>query len=95
MDVFNFLKQELLAQGARSAGPDGGCRLRGGNGLKCAVGFLVPDSMYDISMESKLSATVHRFTDDHELVMAIATIHDSCAVETWEVQLEELHEQGS
>lgn len=43
----------LLKQGRRSVNPknDDACMYRGDNGLKCAAGFLIPDELYDRSLE--------------------------------------------
>lgn len=48
--VFNKVRSHLLAQGKR-AEKDGGCRYRGPNGTKCAVGCLIPDHLYRSALE--------------------------------------------
>lgn len=37
------------------SGEDGGCRYRGSNGEKCAIGVLIPDEIYREEMDSNLN----------------------------------------
>lgn len=46
----------LREQGVRATTPDNGfdapaCQYRGANGTKCAVGFLIPDEIYEADLE--------------------------------------------
>lgn len=55
-EVFDKVAHHLLKQKARSmiSSSTGGsqlCGYRGGNGLCCAVGFLIPEELYDVNME--------------------------------------------
>lgn len=56
-EVFDHVARHLLEQGARSVQEIGGrrrpymCNYRGARGLSCAVGCLIPDALYDPSME--------------------------------------------
>ena len=52
-EVFDTAVIGLLKQGVKSAEPGNpsACRYRGEGGLKCAVGFLIPDELYDDSIE--------------------------------------------
>ena len=62
-EAFGLICEGLAAQGwkqARNPGPLGKCRYRTNNGLKCAVGQLIPDEVYDMGMEGE---TVHDFCD--------------------------------
>lgn len=50
--LFNFICSELLAQGKRSTTFDGyRCQYRGEGGTKCAVGMLIPDTLYKRNFE--------------------------------------------
>lgn len=53
--LFDRVSSHLLAQGKRAVDPDngvdGGCAYRSPDGLKCAVGCLIPDHAYHRSME--------------------------------------------
>ena len=55
-EIFTKVARHLLAQGQRSErylDDDGepGCAYRGTDGLKCAVGCLIPDELYHQSIE--------------------------------------------
>lgn len=50
-EVFDYVADHLLKQGERSLTPTQGCLYRGGRGLSCAVGCLIPDHIYDVNME--------------------------------------------
>ena len=54
--TYEMLKKSALAvydQGEVSANSNGTCLYRGPRGLKCAIGHLIPDESYDISLENK------------------------------------------
>jgi hypothetical protein len=48
--MFDTAAVHLLCQNARSMDSDG-CKYRDPNGLKCAVGCLIPDNAYDPSFD--------------------------------------------
>jgi hypothetical protein len=48
---FNKVKRHLLKQNQRAQIPDGGCRYKTADGLKCAVGCLIKSSAYDFKIE--------------------------------------------
>ncbi len=50
--MFNIVGNHLLKQNEKSMGING-CAYRGWNGLKCAVGILIPDKEYGEEMEGK------------------------------------------
>jgi hypothetical protein len=55
-DVFNTVAKHLLAQNARSENRDADpssntCMYRGTDGMKCAIGCLIPDEVYEPRME--------------------------------------------
>ncbi len=52
-EIVNVVAAALRNQGAASMSDEGFCASRGSNGNRCAVGHLIPDSMYDIKMENK------------------------------------------
>ena len=58
-EAYDKMKAHLLSQMKRSTGEMGeasaySCAYRGKNGLKCAIGALIPDELYDITMEGKV-----------------------------------------
>lgn len=76
------------------------CRYRTPDGLKCAVGCLIPDEVYDAEMEGKalvleyghdpLRDTVTWLGHDLSLAIMLQRIHDEWDVKDWETQLEML-----
>lgn len=51
-EIYDKVRAHLLTQNAKSIGP-GGCRYYGPNGLKCAVGCLVPPDKYSEGIEDQ------------------------------------------
>lgn len=51
-DAFQKVKNHLLTQNKKSMDESGSlCRYRGVNGLKCAIGCLIPDEVYYSNLE--------------------------------------------
>ena len=51
--VFDTCLTHLRAQGRRSTDPISGfCMYRGPDGLKCAIGALIPDTAYHLGLEN-------------------------------------------
>ena len=51
-EIFEKVKAHLLSQNAKSLTEDGMCAYRGVGGLKCAVGCLISDDVYQPEMEN-------------------------------------------
>ena len=51
-DIFNTAANGLLKQGKKS-GDGFSCFYRGPNGLKCAIGMLIPDELYKARFEGQ------------------------------------------
>lgn len=102
-EIFTKVKNHLLTQNARSIDDGsidddiGMCRYRGSNGLMCAVGCLIPDDMYDPSMEG---VSVDAIRQDNEaldeylgsystinLLTDLQHLHDRRAVGSWPEEL--------
>lgn len=65
-EIFDFVVKKLFEQGQRSIEPSRGCQYRTETGLKCAVGFLIPDNLYDEEMDRN-SASACMLIDDYDL----------------------------
>ena len=52
-ELFDYITTFLLKQGQPSMNKAGDCRYRGPNGKMCAVGCILPDSLYTKDMEGK------------------------------------------
>jgi hypothetical protein len=53
-DIFDTVAIHLIKQGKKSADANGDCLYRSPEGLKCAVGCLIPDEVYDPEMEERV-----------------------------------------
>ena len=96
-EIFDTVATHLFTQGERggttvvdswnTSGTRFRCRYRGDKGLKCAVGALIPDELYDPKMDQggfRASALVRNgfnvpefFTPHATLLDSLQTIHDS------------------
>ena len=58
-EIFDYVTPLLFAQGERSM-LEGGttCAYRGEHGMRCAVGFLIPDELYSDGLEGKSAMDV-------------------------------------
>jgi len=92
-EVFDFVKAHLLAQGSKCVNSEGKCRYRSGD-LKCAAGCLIPDSVYDESMEGKswdFLVGNGRVPKNHRyLISRLQRVHDCTAPDAWPGMLEEI-----
>ncbi len=86
-EIFDTVVDHLLSQGKPSI--SGVCRYRSDDGLKCAVGVLIPDSEYDFEMEHSVidaEPSNHptpiqkwaqlRYPNDLKLLTRLQRLHD-------------------
>ena len=83
-EIFNTVSIHLINQKQCSRDINV-CLYRGPNGLKCAVGCLIPDDMYDSKMEGKTIFTIlvefklpSYFKENIKLMSNLQNVHDSC-----------------
>jgi hypothetical protein len=105
-EIFDKVATHLLTQKQQSLGPDG-CMYRGDNGLKCAIGVLIPDDKYSPSFEGAtcydegangvLMARIRQAAgiadEDGAFAFRLQRIHDSTLTDNWFVQLRQLADQ--
>lgn len=89
-EIFDTVVTHLRAQGCKSKGPIKGqvtaCAYRGDNGLKCAVGILIPDEDYKAEWEGESpNPSEFRFTP---LSKAAREFKDYCIAKFGEDNLE-------
>lgn len=96
--IFDFIAPRLYKQGIASVDGSGTCQYRGPHDTKCAVGFLIPNSVYKKTMEGKTVDALVRFNGDktskgfykflsdnqHFLTKLQSNCHDSIAF--WEIK---------
>ncbi len=98
-EILSIVKAHLLKQNCKSTDNTGRCRYRGPDGMQCAAGCLIPDSLYLETMEGKMFnskefkevAAFHGWTaKECDFVRKLQRIHDGVAVREWEAKLCEL-----
>lgn len=87
-EIFDTVARHLFTQGERSFNNilSKLCAYRGKNGMKCAIGCLIPDGRYELSIEGK---TVYRLSENkfpewgpiREFLGELQIAHDQC--ENW------------
>lgn len=92
-EVFAKVVTHLRKQNAVSAKQNGMCVYRGPNGMKCAVGCLIPDDVYKPEMECggvgvlfmNFPETAKEIGKDNiHLLRHLQTIHDQYSPLRWE-----------
>lgn len=93
-EIFDISATHLLTQMKRSEAEDGRCKYRGPNGLKCAIGPLIPDEKYKTSFEGDTVTGNHRIVEAagipisaFQLASTLQRIHDGYTPEEWRKEL--------
>jgi hypothetical protein len=101
-EVFEQVRDHLLSQNAKSVDQRGECKYRSPDGLKCAIGCLIPDDVYTPAIESEtvtgLSTIEFSISDmdimhTYYLLRGLQRIHDCFGVDEWEDRLMEFWEE--
>lgn len=93
-EIFDKVCAHLLTQMKRSVDCRGLCVFRNSEGLKCAVGGIIPDEIYDSAFEhedliTELIGERHLFSKKYiGLLRKLQEIHDLDEPENWERELE-------
>ena len=86
-EVFDIVVNHLFTQGRPAYDGVQGCMYRAPDGLRCAVGVLIPDDLYDKAFEKNPSDyVIQEFFDEDladwrehkDLLMRLQEIHDAC-----------------
>lgn len=99
-EIFDTVSAHLLKQGCKSLFQGVSCQYRNTEGLKCAVGILIPDERYDPLMEGSLDTLLSwpalSFLCEHkELLRRLQRIHDDSDPKNWKHELISLAENYS
>ena len=100
-DVFDYCASHMLMQGKRGCDERGKCMYRAPGGGRCAVGFLIPDSIYSPIMEHRYAGDLaamlettwygHRFARFLRahigLLHELQAIHDGREPGAWQTEL--------
>lgn len=96
-EIYDTVKEHLLKQAERSVQdhPEGAsCLYRGPNGLKCAAGILIPEELYDSTMEGgsfnfvienypEVEKLLDLKPDGINLILDLQSMHDCNLPEYW------------
>ena len=96
-DIFNISASGLLKQGKASK-DSSSCMYRGPNGLKCAIGMLIPDELYKPRFEgysasgfgvrkALVKAGVPNTVAFVNFLVRLQKVHDDHLVEDWDCEL--------
>jgi len=91
-EVFDTVVNHLRQQGKKAFDQRlGRCLYRTEDGLKCAVGCLIPDNEYSRMMENRShlnvdSPTLQKIIDqgNYELLISLQRVHDALNAQEWE-----------
>jgi hypothetical protein len=105
-NIFNHVALHLMNQKKKAMAANGQCRYRTTDGLRCAVGCLIPEDEYDEHIEEStlndlinqkrphLSPTLERliYSSDksYNLLSDLQLLHDESNSRNWESNLKEL-----
>jgi hypothetical protein len=104
-EIFDKVAHHLLTQRQVSR-TEGCCRYRDDHGLKCAIGCLIPDEIYDPTIEEATVGTrkvmgllsragvIPEYDQVHVLLtdflQDLQLVHDDCEVDRWAERLTDL-----
>lgn len=91
-EMFDYVVTNLVAQGKQSVRKtkgEWGCAYRGGNGCRCAAGWMIPDDRYLPDMEGEhtgapiVAPVLGISTDQESLMIALQRAHDFALGGVW------------
>jgi hypothetical protein len=86
-EVFDIVVNHLFTQGRPAYDGVQGCMYRTHDGLRCAVGVLIPDDLYDKAFENNQSnfviqklfdANLANWREHEDILIRLQIIHDNC-----------------
>lgn len=91
-EAFNIAKKHLLCQKVRATGDFGVCAFRTPEGLKCAIGALIPDDKYpgEDRMFDMLHEPEKHNLPDNAFMELLRHIHDYKNPSTWDYEFQQL-----
>jgi len=91
-EAYDIVRRHLLTQMKVSCSETGACKYRGPDGLKCAIGALIPDSLYNVRWDTFGGNNLTDIVIACDLpdVDFCGKLQDSYHPETWRERLDEL-----
>ena len=111
IDIIDLVETKLLEQGAKSVkgGNDfkiiNACALRGDNGMKCAIGWLIPDDVYtpDLEVENPVLELIEtgnyekcfgeKFYEKTEILQELQHLHDHVDPWRWSKEFKRIRKE--
>ena len=99
-EIFTKVYKHLMKQGRKALSTHGGCQYRSPYGLKCAIGCLIPNGLYDPEWDNYGTGVTIILTESKELtkllggrrnvnmLQSLQSVHDDNKVEYWKEALE-------
>lgn len=86
-EIFNRIAEHLRTQGRPSLSEENDCLYRGPNGLRCAIGAIIPDYKYRRSFEDRTINTLilrhfPRWKKHEDLLSDLQELHDKADIRT-------------
>jgi hypothetical protein len=85
-ELYDYIVEAIVKQGRPSVGDNDRCLYRGPDGLKCAAGHVIPDSMYSELMENRSILDLSGFgkapkslVHHAELISRLQDAHDAAS----------------
>jgi hypothetical protein len=82
-ELYDYIVEAIVKQGRPSVGDNDRCLYRGPEGLKCAAGHVIPDSMYSENMENNSILSVFEagslpisLAPHRDLIQKLQNLHD-------------------
>ena len=98
-ELFTRVKNHLLKQRAKSIDYTGSCMYRGENGLKCALGCLIPEKKYKLEFEGEgpskdsgndaIRKACGLRKNQIDLAISLQCIHDNVMIDNWKSNLKD------
>lgn len=78
-EIFDKVVRHLIAQGEQAVDPaTGRCQYRAPGGLKCAIGCLIPDELYEPEMDGEMALSASDVLESYpELAGAIGSYSEA------------------
>ena len=107
IDIIDLVETKLLEQGVRSIKVwPGSCALRGADGMKCAIGWLVPDDVYTRRLETVEDPVLElivigkyekcfgeQFYEKTEILQELQYVHDHVDPSRWDEEFKRIRKE--
>ena len=100
-EAYNTVRKHLLKQDKKCLKDTGMCMYRNDSGLKCALGALIPNYMYNAEMEGgaiqklfKKFPVLRKHLEDVDIgmLMCLQSVHDNDPIHRWDDSLNDIAE---